>query len=146
MFLLLDVCNFVCVLSGFGIRPMPHLQQSPVHLRKAYSVSNSSLNYFLKLSYQITVLFHWKNKTVTGTELMNPYSLSNGSEGKECTSIAGGPGDKVLIPGLGRSPAGGKWQPSPVFLPEKSHGQRSLAGYSPWGHKKSDITEDAYVK
>ena len=38
---------------------------------------------------------------------MNPYSLSNGSEGKECTSIAGGPGDKVLIPGLGRSPAGG---------------------------------------
>ena len=29
-----------------------------------------------------------------------------------------------------------KWQPTPVFLPEKSHGQRTLAGYSPWGHKK----------
>ena len=28
-----------------------------------------------------------------------------------------------------------KWQPTPVFLPRKSHGQRSLAGYSPWGHK-----------
>ena len=28
-----------------------------------------------------------------------------------------------------------KWQPTPVFLPEKSHGQRSLVGYSPWGHK-----------
>ena len=28
-----------------------------------------------------------------------------------------------------------------VFLPEKSHGQRSLAGYSPWGHKESDTTE-----
>ena len=28
-----------------------------------------------------------------------------------------------------------KWQPTPVFLPEKSHGQRSLEGYSPWGHK-----------
>ena len=28
-----------------------------------------------------------------------------------------------------------RWQPTPVFLPEKSHGQRSLAGYSPWGHK-----------
>ena len=28
-----------------------------------------------------------------------------------------------------------KWQPTPVFLPGKSHGQRSLAGYSPWGHK-----------
>ena len=29
----------------------------------------------------------------------------------------------------------------PVFLPEKSHGWRSLAGYSPWGHKESDMTE-----
>ena len=30
-----------------------------------------------------------------------------------------------------------KWQPTPVFLPGKSHGQRSLVGYSPWGHKES---------
>ena len=30
----------------------------------------------------------------------------------------------------------GRWQPLPVFLPGKSHGQRSLAGYSPWGHKR----------
>ena len=29
-----------------------------------------------------------------------------------------------------------KWQPTAVFLPRKSHGQRSLAGYSPWGHKR----------
>ena len=28
-----------------------------------------------------------------------------------------------------------KWQPTPVFLPGESHGQRSLVGYSPWGHK-----------
>ena len=28
-----------------------------------------------------------------------------------------------------------KWQPTPVFLPGKSHGQRSLVGYSPWGHR-----------
>ena len=34
-----------------------------------------------------------------------------------------------------------KWQPSPVFLPGKSLRQRSLAGYSPWGHKESDTTE-----
>ena len=33
------------------------------------------------------------------------------------------------------------WQPSPVFSPGESHGQRSLAGYSPWGHKDSDTTE-----
>ena len=34
-----------------------------------------------------------------------------------------------------------KWQPTPVFLPGESHGQRSLVGYSPWGHKESDMTE-----
>ena len=34
-----------------------------------------------------------------------------------------------------------KWQPALVFLPGKFHGQRSLLGYSPWGHKESDIIE-----
>ena len=33
------------------------------------------------------------------------------------------------------------WQPTPVFLPGKSHGQRNLAGCSPWGHTESDTTE-----
>ena len=45
------------------------------------------------------------------------------------------------IPGLGRFPRRRAWQPTPVFLPGESHGQRSLAGYSPWGHKGSDMTE-----
>ena len=31
--------------------------------------------------------------------------------------------------------------PTPVFLPEEFHGQRSLAGYSPWGRRESDTTE-----
>ena len=34
-----------------------------------------------------------------------------------------------------------KWQPTPVFLSRESHGQRSLAGYSPWGYKDLDTTE-----
>ena len=34
-----------------------------------------------------------------------------------------------------------KWQPTAVLLPGKSHGWRSLAGYSPWGHKDLDLTE-----
>ena len=33
------------------------------------------------------------------------------------------------------------WQPTPVFLPGESHGQRSLVGYSPWGRKELDTTE-----
>ena len=34
-----------------------------------------------------------------------------------------------------------KWQPTPVFLPGKSHGRRSLVDFSPQGHKESDSTE-----
>ena len=34
-----------------------------------------------------------------------------------------------------------EWQPTPVFLPGEFHGQRSLVGYSPWGHKELDSTE-----
>ena len=41
----------------------------------------------------------------------------------------------------GKIPWRRKWQPSPVPLPGKSHGQRSLVGYSPWGCKESDTTE-----
>ena len=37
-----------------------------------------------------------------------------------------------------------KWQPTPVFLPGKSHGRRSLVGYSPWGHKESDTTQQLH--
>ena len=44
-------------------------------------------------------------------------------------------------PWVGKIPWRGTWQPTPVFLPEQSHGQRSLAGYSPWGHKESHKTE-----
>ena len=46
-----------------------------------------------------------------------------------------------LIPGLGIIPWRREWQFTPVFLPGESHGQKSLAGYSPWGHKESDTTE-----
>ena len=34
-----------------------------------------------------------------------------------------------------------QWHPTPVLLPEKSHGRRSLVGYNPWGRKESDTTE-----
>ena len=49
--------------------------------------------------------------------------------------------DPSSIPGSGRFPWRKKWQPTPVFLPRESHGQRSLVGYSPWGCKESDTTE-----
>ena len=60
-----------------------------------------------------------------------------GSDGKE-SAKAGDPG---LIPGFGRSPGGGRGNVLQYFLPREIHGPRSLAGYSPWGHKESDTTE-----
>ena len=54
--------------------------------------------------------------------------------------------DLGSIPGLERFPWRRKWQPTPVFLTEKSHRQRSLAGYCPQGHKELDRTEQAINK
>ena len=80
-------------------------------------------------------LFHWglqvyrprtycshtlHNKPSTGSLLVNTYSVSYSSLYR-CLQE--------------------KWQPTPVFLPGKSHGRRSLVGYSPWGRKESDRTE-----
>ena len=50
-------------------------------------------------------------------------------------------GDLGLIPGLGRSPGEGHGNPFQYSCLENPHGQKSLAGYSPWGHKESDTTE-----
>ena len=59
--------------------------------------------------------------------------MFGGSGGKVSAYKAG---DSGSIPGSGRSPGEGN-----VFLPGKSHGQRSLVGYSPWDCKESDMTE-----
>ena len=47
------------------------------------------------------------------------------------------------IPVSGRSLGIGNWQPTPVILPVKFHGQRSLVGCSPWGRKELDTTGHA---
>ena len=50
-------------------------------------------------------------------------------------------GDLSSVPGLGRSPGGGHGNPLQDSCLENPHGQRSLVGCSPWGHKESDMTE-----
>ena len=49
--------------------------------------------------------------------------------------------DAGSIPRFGMIPRRKAWQPTPLFLPGESHGQRSLAGYSPWSHKELDTSE-----
>ena len=65
----------------------------------------------------------------------------DGASGKEFAYSAGDTRDMGVILGSGRCPGGGKWQLTPVFLPEKSQGSRSLPNYSPQNHKELDMTE-----
>ena len=66
------------------------------------------------------------------------YSFPGGLAGKDSTCNAG---DLGLMPRLGRSPGGGHGNPFQYSCLENTHGQRSLAGYSSWGCKESDMTE-----
>ena len=61
-----------------------------------------------------------------------------GSDGKESACNMG---DRGLIPWVGKIPWRRARQPTLVFLPGESHGQRTLAGYRPWGRKESDMTD-----
>ena len=73
--------------------------------------------------------------------LIHEYRMSldfpGGSDGKASVYNTGDPGS---IPGLGRYPGEGNGNPLQDYC-LKTHGQRSLVGYSPWGRKDSDTTE-----
>ena len=64
--------------------------------------------------------------------------FAGGLDGKESACYAG---DLGLVPGLGRSLGGGRGNPLQYSCLETLHGQRSLAGCSPWGGKELDTTE-----
>ena len=75
---------------------------------------------------------------MTGNGCECVHGFPGGSDGKASVCNVGDLGSN---PGLGGSSGEGKWQPTPVLLPGKSHGRRSLVGYSPWCCKESDTTE-----
>ena len=66
------------------------------------------------------------------------FPLPSWLSGKEATCQCRRHG---FYPWVRKVPWRRKWQPTPVFLPGESHGQGSLAGYSPWGGKELDTTE-----
>ena len=68
------------------------------------------------------------------------WGFPGGSDSKESAHNVG---DLGSIPGLGRSPEGGHGNPLQYSCLENPHGQRSLVGYSPRGHKESDTTEQS---
>ena len=63
-----------------------------------------------------------------------PRWLSGKESGCRCRKLR-------FDPQVRKIPWRRKWQPTPVFLPRESYGQRSLVGYNPWGCKESDMTQ-----
>ena len=74
----------------------------------------------------------WIRRQESRTEL--PRWLSDKESTCQCRR-------RGFNPWVGEIPWRRKWQPTLVNLPRESHGQRSLAGYSPWGCKESDTTQ-----
>ena len=92
-------------------------------------------------------LHWWCHPTISSSVV--PFSFFNlckdfpgGSDGKES---ACNEGDLGSIPGLGRSPGGGHGNPLQYSCLENLHGQRSLVGYSQWGSKELDMTEQLSI-
>ena len=79
-----------------------------------------------------------KSLVLICTKVKPFMSFPGSSAGKESSCNAG---DPRSIPGSGRSPGGGHGNPLQYSYLKNPHGQRSLAGYSPWGHKELDMTE-----
>ena len=97
--------------------------------------TDSGVN-FLDEAFCYSIYFRWANKTkrlivmISKSILELPRWLGGKESTCQCRILG-------LDPWVGKIPWRRKWQPTPVFLPGKSSGQRSLVGYSPWGHKGS---------
>ena len=144
-----EFCLFVCLF------PLPKPRASLI----AQLVKNLPAMQFDSWVGKI----HWERDRLP-TPVFLGFTCGSASEESTCNA-----GDLGLIPGLGKGlcrwhsgkestcqcrklrfdpwvgtiPQRRKWQPTPVFLPGKFHRQRSLAGYSAWGHTESDTAEHA---
>ena len=115
------ICLQHCLLSNLSslLRSEILLLTCIKHILKSVSGLAVQLNWYLSLS----------------------QGFAGGTSGKESTCQCRRHKRHGLDPCFGKIPWSGAWQPTPAFSPGESHGQRSLEGYSPWGHKESDMTE-----
>ena len=101
-----------------------------------------------RTSSQFFFMLHWSACFCTFL-LLWVYSMlmvlvldvPGGASCKEPTCRCRRPKRQGFDPWVGKIPWRRAWQPTPVFLPGESHGQRSLVGYSSWSLKESDTTE-----
>ena len=76
----------------------------------------------------------------TWAQDLGEFGGSDG-EGSACDSARVG-----FDPLVGKIPWRREWQPTPVFVPGESHGQRSLVGYNTWSRKELEMTERLHVR
>ena len=111
----LKVLNFSSSCPQFSACESLFIFQDPPQI-PLYTGSHSCFHLFIHF-FKINFAFHWASLVSLMVE--NP------------PANAGGIRDAGSIPGSGRSPGEGAWQPTPEFMPRESHGQRSLVSYSP---------------
>ena len=100
---------------------------------------------YASLSFLAILMAHglWVEWLHRLRRLLDPCLNDRLEDGSVVKNPLANVGDTGSIPESGRFPWRRKWQPTTVFLPGKFHRQQSLAGNSPWGHKKSDMTKHA---
>ena len=121
------------MLHGIGTVSLLHGQPWRVHSSLLFSPCFLSFSLLQKCLRWLTIVINLGS--------ISRQLFPDGSAGKECTCSAGDKRDTDSIPGSGRHPEKGKWQPTPVFFLGKPYGQRNLVGSSPKGCKELGMTE-----
>ena len=128
-----SVFSFCPCLSACGILvPRPGIQPEPLAVKVQspnHWTPRESPAHFSYPSSLLSLSFLSPSSSVWG--------FPGGSDGKESACNVGGRFNSWIR----KIPWRREWQPTPVFLPGKSHWQKSLAGCHPWGHKESDTAE-----
>ena len=108
--------------------------------------TSDNVTYIFQRSFREIVTYRWMSgrEEIKGLAQNFAHRYPAGTVVENPPANAGNTWDTGCVPGLRRCLWIRKWQPTPVFLPGKSHGQRSLVS-SPWDHKKLDLTEHTYV-
>ena len=116
--------------------PLPTPWLSTSSLQHWENIENTFL-LFSPVSCGYSVTEPWQMNTSVFLAKSSNISVSVASS----IALGGRWALKLLLSPIVNDQGWRKWQPTPIFLPRISHGQRSLAGYSPWGRKESDTTE-----
>ena len=124
--------------SLVGYSPQGHKESDWIQTT-IYKI-NKVLLYSTGNSTQYCVITHKGNEF----EKEYIYSFPGGTSDKESACQCRRHKRLGFNPWVGKMPWERAWQPTPVFSPGESHGQRSLAGYSPWDYKR--VSHDLSVK